>query len=588
MSISYLLAFLLLAICAGLLLGLAFARIRRGRAPASETLARQVVLDGVRDGVIAVDPAGRIVEYNRAAAELASIGASAIGRPLVEAMANRALAATVEGLRRGDGPPAERAADCPSAQARPLRITRAPLADGRGKPIGELFVLRDVAEQTRAEQVLARQAADLTTLHHVASAVGSTLGVRELLATIVTTTREALGMAHATVGLIDAERRVMTITAESDDAGGASAVGTAISLRGPFEELWRAGAPIAIEDVLADDRLIPLRDLLTRRSTRALLVVPLRSNDRLIGTLNLASAVPCRFDEEELALAQMIAGYVAAALTNARLFESAQQAVRAKSAILDAVSHEFRTPITAILGFAELYREQVLGPVSEEQREAIDAMHRNGLRLLKLVDDLLDLARLEAGQMEMLFYPAEVRLCVNEAIEHLAASLRQKQLDLRLEIAEDLPLVHADAMWLRRVLVNLLSNAIRFTSAGAITVRAYTDERPKTNDQEVLMSGADGDGVVVGPASLVVVEIEDTGSGISAGELETIFEAFRRADDRSYLMPFGSSSGLGLAICKRAIDQMHGELTVRSRPGEGSIFSIRLRQAEFALEHAST
>jgi two-component system, NarL family, sensor histidine kinase EvgS len=276
----------------------------------------------------------------------------------------------------------------------------------------------------------------------------------------------------------------------------------------------------------------------------------------------------------DLDLAQALAGYAATALDNQRLRETALQAERTKSAILDAVSHEFRTPITAVLGFTELYQEQVLGPVTEEQQEALDAIHRNAHRLLKLVDDLLDLARLEAGRLDMTLYPVEVGLCIAEAASILASILapqfQQKQLDLRLEVAEQLPLAWADAMWLRRVLVNLLANALRYTSTGTITVRAFEAKPPHS---------------IFAEERRLMIEIEDTGRGIPESEHLLIFDAFQRADGAQATLPTSSGSGLGLAISKRAIDQMDGHLALRSQPDQGSIFTIALHTAELAIEH---
>jgi signal transduction histidine kinase len=248
----------------------------------------------------------------------------------------------------------------------------------------------------------------------------------------------------------------------------------------------------------------------------------------------------------------------------------ALQADRTKSAMLDAISHEFRTPITAVLGFTELFQEHVLGPATEEQQEALGAIHRNTHRLLKLVDDLLDLARLEAGRLDMSLYPVEVGLCISEAIGLLAAQFQQRSLGLHMEIAEQLPPAWADAMWLRRVLVHLLGNALRYTSAGAITVRAFEARLPHSlfADERRLM-----------------IEIEDTGHGIPEEEHELIFDAFQRAAGAQATFPTSSGSGLGLAISKRAIDQMDGQLALRSQPGHGSIFTISLHTAELAIEH---
>jgi PAS domain S-box-containing protein len=564
--------------------GLAFAyAVRRHQMLTISPIARQVVLDSMREGLIVVDRAGLIVEHNPAAAVIAGLPSDAAGQPLATAVGNRALAAVLEDMLRDQGG-AERSVSCAGAAPRRIHATRSPLTDPSGGQLGALFLLRDVTERVRAAQELARKAADLTTLHRVASAVGATLDLRVLLQTVVTTARDALGMSHATVGLFDESRRELTITAESDDAHGASALGTTFSVARWLEGDWGNGAAIVIEDALAEPRLGELRALLERRQSRALLIIPLRANDQFVGTLNLASAAPRSFEPEELALAQMIAGYVAAALANARLFEASQQAVRAKSAILDTVSHEFRTPITAILGFTELYQESVLGPVTEEQQEALEAVSRNAQRLLKLVDDLLDLARFESGNLDITLYPIEVELCVRDAAAIVEAQLRQKQLALRLDLADNMPLAWGDAMWLRRVLVHLLTNAIRFTTSGEIRVRAY--QQSAVGSPQSAIGGDLTANRQLPTADCVVIEVEDTGAGIPELEHDTIFEAFRRAEDPPGTVTAGARSGLGLAISKRAIDQMEGQLSVRSRPGEGSTFTILLRLAELAVEHA--
>jgi len=314
-----------------------------------------------------------------------------------------------------------------------------------------------------------------------------------------------------------------------------------------------------------------IHDVLARRNTSTLLLVPLRVGSQLLGTLNLADTAARHFDAAELDLAQALAGYAAAALENQHLRQAAHQAERVKSVMLDAVSHEFRTPITAVLGFTELYQEQVLGPVTEEQQEALEAIHRNAHRLLKLVDDLLDLARLEAGRLDMSLYPVEVGLCIRDAAGMLVAQFQQKQLELRLEIADQLPLAWADATWLRRVLINLLANALRYTSTGVITVRAFETNLPHSRfaDSRCLM-----------------IEVEDTGRGIPEAEHLLIFDAFQRASGAQASFPTSSGSGLGLAISKRAIDQMDGQLALRSQPDHGSVFSIALHTAELAIEHS--
>jgi len=420
----------------------------------------------------------------------------------------------------------------------------------------------------------ARHAAHLASLRLVAVALGSTHEAHQLLDTVVDAARAALGVAHASIGQFDSARGQLTIIAGSAASRDGAMIGLALPVSGgPGGQLWQLDAPLEITDPRNDQRLAMLHDLLERRDASTLLIIPLRAGGQLLGTLNLAETTARHFDAMDLDLAQALAGYAATVLDNQRLRETALQAERAKSAILDAVSHEFRTPITAVLGFTELSQEHVLGPVTEEQQEALEAIHRNAHRLLKLVDDLLDLARLEAGQLDMSLYPVEVGLCITEATGLLAAQFQQKQLDLRLDIADQLPLAWADAMWLRRVLVNLLANALRYTSAGTITVRAFETMLPHSifHDERRLL-----------------IEIEDTGRGIPEAEHLLIFDAFQRADGAQATLPTSSGSGLGLAISKRAIDQLDGQLALRSQPDHGSIFTIALHTAELAIEHPRT
>jgi signal transduction histidine kinase len=418
---------------------------------------------------------------------------------------------------------------------------------------------------------LARRAADLAALRQVAVALGIAQEPRQLLDTVVDAARAALGVAHASIGQLDAARCQLTIIAGSAASDDGAMIGLELPLScGIDGQPWQLDAPLEIADPRHDQRLAMLHDLPELRNASTLLIVPLRVGGQLLGTLNLADTTERHFDAVDLDLAQVLAGYAATMLNNRNLRETALQAERAKSAMLDAVSHEFRTPITAVLGFTELYQEHVLGPVSEEQQEALDAIHRNAHRLLKLVDDLLDLARLETGRLDMSLYPVEVGLCISEATGLLAAQFQQKQLDLHLEIADQLPMAWADAMWLRRVLVNLLANALRYTSAGTITVRAFETSlsQSRSANQRCLM-----------------IEIEDTGRGVSEAEHLLIFEAFQRASDAQATFPTSSGSGLGLAISKRAIDQMDGQLSLRSQPNHGSTFTIALHTAELAIEH---
>jgi len=450
-------------------------------------------------------------------------------------------------------------------------VTRTPLSDAAGRRLGTLLMLRDITRQTLAEEALARQAADLTTLHHVASAIAATIEPSELLPAIVAKTREALSMSYAAVGLIEATSGDLLMTADSNDDSGISLVGERFSLGGGiFAETGRNGAPIVLTDPQHDPRLAPFHDQLIRYQIQSVLIIPLRANDRSVGTLTFANTAPYTFDREKLHLAQLIAGYVAAAIANAQLFETSQQAVRTKSAILDTISHEFRTPITAILGFTELYQEHVLGPVTEEQHEALSAVHRNAHRLLKLVDDMLDLARLESGKLDLALHPVEIELCIKEAAAIVEMQSSGKPFRLLVDVSANLPFAQADAMWLRRALVHVLSHALGSSQARRIAIHAHTGaqhEEPAVSVPQIL------------------IDIEDPDLELSEAEQAAMFEAFQLIPNSASELTISSISRMGLAISKRAIEQMSGQLSLHSAPGQGSTFTICLRATELALEH---
>jgi signal transduction histidine kinase len=551
--------------------GLVFSyAVRRHQMLTLSPIARQVTLDSMVDGLLVIDPFGRIVEHNPAATTIAELRDAAVGRLLAEASGNPILCDALHGLFAATTAH-EQIIAVPGPQPRYIQATRTPLNDAANRRIGTLVMLRDITRQTLAEEVLARQAADLTALHHVASAIGATIEPRELLPAIVAKTRAALGVSYAAVGLIELTSDDLLLTAESHDHSEISLVGERFVLEaGIFAEAGRSGAPIVVADPQHDPRLAPFHNQLARYQIESVLIIPLRVNDRLIGSLAFANTTPYTFDREKLHLAQMIAGYVAAAIANAQLFEASQQAVRTKSAILDTISHEFRTPITAILGFTELYQEHVLGPVTEEQHEALSAVHRNAHRLLKLVDDMLDLARLESGKLDLALHPVEIELCVKEAAAIVEMQSSGKPFQLQIDIPANLPFAQADAMWLRRALVHLLSYVLNSSPTRRIPIHAHTGVR---HDQS-----ANG-------AQQLVIDIEDHDLELSEAEQAAMFEAFQLVPNGASELTISSISRMGLAISKRAIEQMSGQLSLHSAPGQGSTFTICLRATELALEH---
>ena len=222
---------------------------------------------------------------------------------------------------------------------------------------------------------------------------------------------------------------------------------------------------------------------------------------------------------------------------------------RLKSAFVSNITHELRTPLNVIIGLCQLLQRDSQLPLAPLQNEAVFRMERNARSLLELVNDLLDYSRLEAGRAALHLEKLDVREVVREIVEDYSAEIKDKRIDLRTEIADDLGPVLMDRHKLSQVISNLLENAIKFTMAGAVTIRCVPVDEERWR-----------------------LDVSDTGIGISRDALAFIFDEFRQVDDR--LARSYGGTGLGLAITRKIVELMQGEIAVESKPEQGSSFSI--------------
>ncbi len=249
----------------------------------------------------------------------------------------------------------------------------------------------------------------------------------------------------------------------------------------------------------------------------------------------------------------------------------AQEADRLKGQFLAAVSHELRTPLNAIIGFSTVMLDEIDGPITPLQREDLKIINRNGRFLLHLIDELLDLARIEAGKIDLELAPLDVRALIVEVTETIQGLLHNRQITLNLSLPERLPYAYADAARIRQVLLNLLSNAVKFTRQGSITISARCVAAPDHH-----LGSASSSLVIVRNGQrlhpYIAVSVRDTGIGIAPDDLTRIFEAFHqvRSGDRQ------RGSGLGLAISRRLIEAHGGRIWAESEPGKGSTFTFIL------------
>ncbi|HEY1117639.1 MAG TPA: ATP-binding protein [Acidimicrobiales bacterium] len=226
----------------------------------------------------------------------------------------------------------------------------------------------------------------------------------------------------------------------------------------------------------------------------------------------------------------------------------AEEASQAKSVFLANMSHEIRTPLTSVLATGELLEEAV---TSQEEVRLIGIMRRAGTRLLRLVDDILDFSRVEAGQATLHREVVDLGELVEEVVAPLRPRAAAKGLDLTCTLAPGLPPVHADPVRLGQVIGNLLGNAVKFTETGSVRLDVRAE---------------DG----------LVIRVADTGIGMSAEQAATVFESFHQADP-SITRRYGGT-GLGLAICRQLVELMGGAIAVTSEPGRGTTFEVRLPQ----------
>jgi len=237
--------------------------------------------------------------------------------------------------------------------------------------------------------------------------------------------------------------------------------------------------------------------------------------------------------------------------------ERAEEAARTKGQFLANMSHELRTPLNAVLGLTDLTLRTDL---SGEQKKNLKRVKEQAYALLDMVEDVLDVSRMEAARMEIMVAPFDLRVLLEEMVGYYRARAESKKLKVDLQLDDDLPAqVRGDAALVKKVLGNLLDNAVKFTDAGSISVRVEAD-----------------------PRAGLVFAVEDTGIGIPPNQLEHIFDAFSQVDSSTTRRHGGS--GLGLAICRQITEAMGGEISVESRPGRGTCFKVWLPFAEARTE----
>jgi len=422
--------------------------------------------------------------------------------------------------------------------------------------IGNARLFDEVQVRTRE---LTRSVAELRALGEVSQAVNSTLELQAVLRAIA---GHAVALAGADAGLFcayDEPVEAFHIQAihQMDPA-----VVEALTRRPVLLGEGVAGlagvrrAAVQIPDVDREPGYA-FYDLVRKPGYRALLAVPMVREDRLVGALVLCRKAPGAFAAETVELVQTLANQSVLAIENAELFEELERkgreleaASRHKSEFLANMSHELRTPLNAVLGYAELIQDGIYGEVPGKIHEVLERIQQNGRHLLGLINDVLDLSKIEAGQLTLSPVDYSMRGLVLEVVSATEALAAEKQLALEVDVPPDLPAGRGDERRITQVLLNLVSNAIKFTDEGSVRIRASVE------------------------SDRFVVAVSDTGLGIAAEDRARIFGEFQQVDSSSTRKKGGT--GLGLAITKRIVELHGGRIWVESTPGEGATFAFTL------------
>lgn len=511
------------------------------------------LIEQASDGIFVADLSGRYTDVNTAGCRMLGYSREEIiGKTIMDLIPSEAvdrLLASRERMLRGGIDIDEWTLLRKDGFRLPVEVSAKILPDGRWQGL-----VRDITERKRAEEehrllaklglVLASTLDYEKTLSNVAR-----LAVEELSDVCIIETKET-GPSVSRFRVAVREPNKLGLAAELQRTTRPAFAVPVLDSRAPI--LLSEVQPDSLETIAQDgERLRVLREL----NPRSLMALPLLAHGELFGAMILVGTDPGRrFTAADLSVAEQVAGRAALALENARLYETARRAVQARDEVLGIVAHDLRNPLASVLLQVRLLRRP-RGEPERRSQDAVERIYRSGLRMNRLIEDLLDVARLEAGRFSIERRRIPARELVHEAVEGQRAMAAQSSVDLNLEAAPELPDIAGDRERLLRVLQNLIDNAVKFSAAG----------------DRVTIGAAPGRGDVV-------FWVADTGPGIPAHQIVHIFDRFwqgKQTDRRG--------TGLGLAIVKGIVEAHGGRVWVESTPGEGSTFSFTIPAASRAL-----
>jgi signal transduction histidine kinase len=423
-------------------------------------------------------------------------------------------------------------------------------------------LFREIEAKGRELEHLSR---NMEQLYRLSAAMQEPLSLKEELGRVLNAARQVVGIDRLFVWALTAEEKSVRAVAaagyEEEELKESEGAEIPLAESGAIYKAYREGGVLNYGEHnpwSSELRLKPPASEWKFMRTRSFAVIPMLARGRRVGFLIANNKESRRaVAPRQVELLQTFASHAAVAVENARLFREIEEkgrqlevASRHKSQFLANMSHELRTPLNAILGYTELILDSIYGEVPEKIRGVMERVEKSGRHLLGLINDVLDLSKIEAGQLTLAlndYSMKEVVQTVFTAVESLAT---EKKLALEVAVAPNLPPGKGDERRITQILLNLVGNAIKFTEAGEVKIQAIA---------------RDGE---------FVVSVSDTGPGIAPADQQKIFEEFQQADSSSTRKKGGT--GLGLSIAKRIIELHGGRIWVESSPGKGSTFSFTL------------
>ena len=572
--------------------GVAIAARQEVQAALRESEERtRLIVDHALDAVITIDADGHITSWNPQAESLFGWArGEVLGRRLAEVIVPpRYRAAHEQGLARlrrgGQGTVLDRRIELTALHQNgtefPVELAITALRVGSATVYSAF--LRDITARKRAEHVLATSAERLKILHDIDAAIIATHEPVAIAEAVLRRLRDVLGVSRAVVNLFD----LATGEVEWLAAVGRRRLRLGPGIRLPLAFMGDLAGLRRGEVQLVDTRTLPPGpevDALLASGVDVYRAVPMIAGGELIGALSFGGT-SADASEAQLGIAQEVASQLAIALAQARLHErvkhqadeleervqertlalrtanerleaeiverrraeeQAAQASRAKSEFLSRMSHELRTPLTAIIGFSEMIHTGRAGPISDVQQEYLGDVLAGARHLLGLINDLMDLARIEAGRMTFHPEPIDVAALMAEVRDVTWPLAAERQISIDLELDPAVSTVVLDPGRLKQVLFNYLSNALKASpDGGRVTLRTFAED-----------------------ADMWRVEIEDRGIGIEPGQLGRLFSEFEQLEARRT----HQGTGLGLALTKQIVEAQGGQVGARSVPGSGSTF----------------